>query len=109
MTKQVSFDTYAVRHLHDLLERGSSAVEKTDTPIVLYRQILEEETGSFEEVVCTLTHGHVVEQRIVSGGPVPPNFHSQHVFEISEYPVRLYEKSRERFANVVEMLEKELD
>lgn len=108
MTKQVSFDSYEVRHLHDLLERGTSAVEKTEMPIVLYRQVLEEEADSFEELVCTLTQTHVIEQRISSGGPVPPSFHSQQVFEISEYPVRLFEKSRERFARVVQLLEEEM-
>lgn len=109
MTKQVSFDSYEVRHLHDLLERGSSAVEKTEIPIVLYRQILEESAGSFEEVVCTLTQGFVIEQRISSGGPLPPHFHTQNIFEISAYPARLFEKSRERFSRVVELLEEELN
>lgn len=109
MAKQVNFDSYEVRHLYDLLERGSAAVEKTEMPIVLYRQILEEEEGSYEEVVCTLTLGYIIEQRISTGGPVPPSFHAQQVFEISEYPARLFEKSRERFTKVVKLLEKELN
>lgn len=109
MVRQVSFDSYQVRQLYDLLERGSSAVEKTEIPIVLYRQTLEEQDGSYEEIVCTLTQGYVIEQRVSSGGPVPPSFHTQQVFEISEYPSRLFAKSRERFSSVVKFLEKELD
>ena len=109
MAKQINLDSYQVRHLHDLLERGSAAVEKTEVPIILYRQVLEENDGSFEEVVCTLTQGYVVEQRISSGGPVPTHFHTQQVFELSAYPARLISKSRERFSDVVALLEQELN
>ena len=109
MAKQASFDSYQVRQLYDLLERGSTAVEKTEIPIVLYRQVLEESEGSFEEIICTLTQDYVIEQRQSSGGPLPPTIHHQQVFKISQYPKRLFQKSAERFANVIELLEDQLD
>lgn len=108
MEGQINLDSYQIRHLHDLLERGSNAVEKTENPIILYRQILEEEDGSFEEIVWSLTVGYVIEQRISSGGPIPPSLHSQDVFAINEYPGRLIKKSRKRFADIVSLLEREL-
>lgn len=108
MVRQISLDSYQARQLRELLERGSRAVEKTGTPITLYRLVLEEEDSSYEEVVCTLTRGHVIEQRIVSGGPVPPSIKSQAVFALDEYPARLIGGSRERFAQVLAMLESEL-
>ncbi len=55
MVKQISLDAWQIQHLSDLLEKGSKIVTKTNRPIVLYRQTLEEEDGSYEEIVCTLT------------------------------------------------------
>ena len=31
---------------------------------------MEEEDGSYEEIVCTLTNNYIVEQLIISGGMV---------------------------------------
>ena len=55
MVKQISLDAWQIQQLSDLLEKGSSIVAKTNRPIVLYRQTLEEEDESYEEIVCTLT------------------------------------------------------
>ena len=43
MVKQISLDAWSLQHLTDLLKKGSRIVEKTNTPIVLYRQTIEEE------------------------------------------------------------------
>ena len=51
MVKQISLDTWSIHHLTDLLKKGSVIVEKTGTPIILYRQTMEEEEGSYEEVI----------------------------------------------------------
>ena len=55
MVKQISLDSWSLQHLTDLLKEGSRVVAKTNTPIVLYRQTMEEEEDSYEEIVCTLT------------------------------------------------------
>ncbi|SVE47168.1 uncharacterized protein METZ01_LOCUS500022, partial [marine metagenome] len=52
MVKQISLDAWSLQHLTDLLKEGSRVVAKTTTPIVLYRQTMEEEDGSYEEIVC---------------------------------------------------------
>ena len=108
MVKQISLDAWQVQHLTDLLRRGSLVVAKTNSPIILYRQTLEEEDDSYEEIVCTLTKDHVVEQLVTSGGVLPPSFHEQFVFTIEEYPQRLIRKSRDRFLQIVSLLENEL-
>ena len=59
-------------------------VAKTNRPIVLYRQTLEEEDESYEEIVCTLTKGYVIEQMVTSGGILVPSFHQQFVFTIKD-------------------------
>ena len=108
MVKQISLDAWQIQHLTDLLRQGSLAVTKTNSPIILYRQTLEEEDNSYEEIVCTLTKDHVVEQLVTSGGVLPPSFHEQFVFTIEEYPEKLIRKSRDRFLQIVALLENEL-
>tara|TARA_B100001105_G_C21994889_1_gene274754 strand:- start:148 stop:435 length:288 start_codon:yes stop_codon:yes gene_type:complete len=92
----------------ELLKEGSRMVAKTNTPIVLYRQTMEEEEDSYEEIVCTLTSDYIVEQLIISGGMVVPAIRQQLVFRLDEFPDRLLRKSKDLFAETVELLEKKL-
>ncbi len=108
MVKQISLDTWQIQQLSDLLEKGSSIVAKTNKPIVLYRQTLEEEEESYEEIVCSLTKGYVIEQMVTSGGVLVPSFHQQFVFTIEEYPQELLRKSQDRFLEMIDFLEDQL-
>ncbi len=108
MVKQISLDTWSVQHLTDLLKKGSEVVEKTNIPIILYRQTMEEEDDSYEEIVCTLTNDYIIEQLIVSGGMIVPAFKQQFVFTIEEFPQRLLKKSKDLFLETVNLLEKKL-
>ena len=108
MVKQISLDTWSVQHLTDLLKKGSRIVEKTNTPIILYRQTMEEEDDSYEEIVCTLTNEYIIEQLIVSGGMIVPAFKQQFVFTMEEFPERLLKKSKDLFLETVNILEKKL-
>jgi hypothetical protein len=108
MVKQISLDAWQIQQLTDLLEKGSSIVAKTNKPIVLYRQTLEEEDESYEEIVCTLTKGYVIEQMVTSGGILVPSFHQQFVFTIKEYPQELLRKSKDRFLEMINFLEEQL-
>ena len=108
MVKQISLDAWQIQHLSDLLEKGSNIVTKTNRPIVLYRQTLEEEEESYEEIVCTLTNGYVIEQIVTSGGILVPSFQQQFVFTIAEYPQELLRKSQDRFLEMIDFLEEQL-
>ncbi len=108
MVKQISLDAWQIQHLSDLLEKGSSIVAKTNRPIILYRQTLEEEDDSYEEIVCTLTKEYVIEQMVTSGGVLAPSFHQQFVFTIEEYPQELLRKSQDRFLEMIDFLEEQL-
>ena len=109
MTKQINLDAWQIQHLLILLKLGSSVAKKTGRPIVLYRQIIEEEDGCYEELVCTLSSEYVIEQVIASGGVLAPSFGQQEVFTISEYPHILLNKSKDRFLDVTSLLEEQLD
>ena len=106
MVKQISLDAWSLQHLTDLLKKGSRIVAKTNEPIVLYRQTIEEEDGSYEEIVCTLTNDYIVEQLIISGGVIVPTINQQTVFRLDEFPERLLRKSKDLFSQTVELLEK---
>ena len=108
MVKQISLDAWQIQHLTELLRKASLVVAKTNSPIILYRQTLEEEGESYEEIVCTLTQDHIIEQMVTSGGVLPPTFHEQFVFSIDEYPEKLIRKSRDRFLQIVSLLENQL-
>ena len=107
MVKQISLDAWQIQQLSDLLGKGSNIVAKTNKPIVLYRQTLEEEDDSYEEIVCTLTKGYVIEQMVTSGGILVPSFHQQLVFTIEEYPQELLRKSKDRFLEMIDFLEEQ--
>ena len=108
MVKQISLDTWSVHHLQELLVKATNFISQTNTPIVLYRETLEEKEDVFEEIVCTLTQDHVIEQVIVSGGMVIPEIKQQLVFSTEEFPDRLLRKSKDLFLETVELLEKKL-
>jgi len=108
VVKQISLDSWQIHHLSELLKKGSLVVAKTNSPIVLYRQTLEEEDSSYEEIVCTLTKDYVIEQLVTSGGVLPPSFKQQFVFTVDEFPDRLLRKSRDLFLQTVDLLEDQL-
>lgn len=109
MVKQISLDGWQIQHLADLLKKGSMIVAKTNRPIILYRQTLEEEDDSYEEIVCTLTQDYVIEQLVTSGGILVPSFNQQIVIPIDQYPERLIRKSRDRFSEIIDLLEKQIE
>ena len=105
MVKQISLDTWSTDRLNELLKKGTNIVTQTNLPIVLYRETLEEKEGSFEELICTLNQDHVVEQVVTSGGMVIPSIKQQVVFSIDKFPDRLLRKSKDRFSQVIDLLE----
>jgi len=108
MVKQISLDAWQIQQLTELLKKGSDIVAKTNKPIVLFRQTLEEEEESYEEIVCTLTKEYVIEQMVTSGGILVPSFQQQFVFTIEEYPQELLRKSKDRFLEMVDFLSEQL-
>jgi len=109
MVKQISLDAWQLQHLEALLKKGAAIVTKTGTPIILYRQTLEEEEDSYEEIVCSLTDKHVIEQLVVSGGGIPPTFRQQMIYTLDEFPQRLIRKSKDLFLQTIELLEEQMN
>ena len=108
MVKQISLDAWQINHLAGLLRKGTRIVEQTNRPIILYRQTLEETNDNYEEIVCSLARNYVIEQLVTSGGVIIPTFHQQHIYPIEEYPEVILRKSKERFLEIIDLLEREL-
>lgn len=107
MVKQISLDAWHTGHLLELLQKGAKIAAQTGRPIVLYRQTVEREGESYEEIVATLIDGWVVEQVVVSGGMIVPSFTQQKVFPIEKYPQAL-RGSKDRFVEVINLLEEQI-
>ena len=104
VSRQIDLDAWQAHHLAKLLRDGAAAVRRTNAPAVLYRRVVEEDGGSYEEAICTLTSTHVVEQLVASGGVVPPEFREQMVYGLDEYPHVLLRKSRDVLREVIASL-----
>lgn len=107
MPKQITLDGWLLSHFQVLLKKGSSHVARTKTPIILYRNSMEEEGDSYQETVCTLTDGYVIVQVVTSGGSIPPSFQQQLVFTVEEFPSWLVKKSRDLLLSCVDLLEEQ--
>ena len=91
-----------------LLKRAQILLQRQTDQLFWFRQTLEEEDESYEEIVCTLTKGYVIEQMVTSGGILVPSFHQQFVFTIEEYPQELLRKSKDRFLEMIDFLDEQL-
>lgn len=107
MPKQITLDGWLISHFAVLLKKASSHVAKTKTPLVLYRNTLEEEEEAYQETVCTITEGYIIVQVITSGGGVVPSFQQQFVFTLDEFPNWLMRKSKDLFLQCVDTLEEQ--
>lgn len=105
MVKQINLDSWQISHLTELLQKASTISEQTGEPVMLYRQTIEEEGDSYEEIVCSIIKDYVIEQLVTSGGVIVPTFCQQRVYRISEYPNTVLAKSKERFQEIIDMLE----
>jgi hypothetical protein len=107
MPKQITLDGWLLSHFEVLLKKGSAHVARTKTPIILYRNVLEEEKESYQETICTITEGYVIIQLMTSGGGIAPSFQQQLVFTIDEFPKWLMRKSKDLFLYSVDFLEEQ--
>jgi len=108
MVKQSTLDGWLLSHFSELLKKGSLHVAKTKTPIVLYRNTMEEEGEAYQETICTLTEGYAVVQVITSGGGIVPSVQQQLVFPIGEFPDWLMRQSKDLLLQCNDFLEDKL-
>lgn len=105
MVRQINLDSWQITHLTDLLKKGVGIHRRTDRPVEIYRKSFEEKNSCYEEIVCTIIDDYILEQRVISGGPMPPQFVHQIIYNIKEYPEVLLKKNKERFLKTVATLE----
>ncbi|MXX21276.1 MAG: hypothetical protein F4W68_03805 [Cenarchaeum sp. SB0661_bin_35] len=105
MDRQLNLDSWQIVHISGLLNKGVSVYKRTNRPVEIYRKSLEESDGCYEEVICTIIDEYVLEQRVSSGGPIPPQFIYQAVCNIGDYPKILLKKNKDQFQSIVNALE----
>lgn len=105
MTRQLNLDSWQATHILDLLNKGVEIYKRTNRPIEIYRKSLEESDECYEETICTIIDGYVLEQRVTSGGPMPPQFVHQTVCAVKDYPKILLKKNKKQLRSIVETLE----
>lgn len=93
MARQLNLDSWQLNHILALLNKGVEIYNRTNEPIEIYRKSLEERDDCYEEVICTIIDGYVLEQRVASGGPMPPQFTYQSVYSVKDYPKILLKKN----------------
>ncbi len=105
MARQLNLDSWQLNHILALLNKGVDIYKRTNKPIEIYRKSLEERDDCYEEMICTIIDGYVLEQRVASGGPMPPQFTYQSVYSVKDYPKILLKRNKERLHSIVETLE----
>ena len=85
--KQVTLDDWMVERLRDKLGKAAANANRTGKPILLYRNIIEENEGAAEEEVATVSEKNAIVQVFTYGGFIPPTFQQQHIFRLDEFPI----------------------
>ncbi|MEO9321100.1 MAG: hypothetical protein ABI361_10535 [Nitrososphaera sp.] len=106
--KQVTLDSCVSSRLRDRLRKASIIASRTGTPVVLYRNTIEEVDHAAEEEIATVNEQYVVVQVITHGGFIPPNFQQQFVFTLDKFPEWIMNRSNELVARCLETLDEQI-
>src|SRR5215216_1686395 len=85
--KQVTLDDWMIERLRDKLGKAAASANRTGKPILLYRNIIEENEAAAEEEVATVSEKNAIVQVFTYGGFIPPTFQQQHIFRLDEFPM----------------------
>jgi hypothetical protein len=103
--KQVTLDDWMIERLRDKLGKAAANANRTGKPILLYRNIIEENEAAAEEEVATVSEKNAIVQVFTYGGFIPPTFQQQHVFRLDEFPMWVMKRGRNLLLQCLENLE----
>src|SRR5919109_2837942 len=92
--KQVSLDEWLIERLREKLSKAAVSASRTGKPVLLYRNIMEENEVAAEEEVATVSEKNAIVQLFTYGGFIPPTFQQQYVFMLDEFPTWVMKRSR---------------
>ena len=103
--KQVTLDEWLIERLRDKLTKAATRATRTGKPILLYRNIIEENEVAAEEEVATVIEKNAIVQVFTYGGFIPPSFQQQYVFSLDRFPLWVMKRSRNLLLQCLENLE----
>jgi hypothetical protein len=102
---QVTLDEWLIERLRQKLSKAAINASRTGKPILLYRNIVEENEAAAEEEVATVSEKNAIVQVFTYGGFIPPTFQLQYVFMLDEFPMWVMKRSRNLLLQCLENLE----
>jgi hypothetical protein len=103
--KQVSLDEWLIERLREKLSKAAVSASRTGKPVLLYRNIMEENEVAAEEEVATVSEKNVIVQVFTYGGFIPPTFQQQYIFKLDEFPMWVMKRGRNLLLECLENLE----
>ena len=103
--KQVTLDEWMIERLRDKLGKAAANADRKGKPILLYRNIIEENEAAAEEEFATVSGKNVIVQIFTYGGFIPPTFQQQHIFKLDEFPRWVMKRGRNLLLQCLENLE----
>jgi hypothetical protein len=103
--KQVTLDEWLIERLREKLGKAAVNASRTGKPVLLYRNIMDENEAAAEEEVATVNEKNAIVQVFTYGGFIPPTFQQQYVFILDEFPTWLMKRSRNLLLECLENLE----
>jgi hypothetical protein len=103
--KQVTLDEWLIDRLREKLSKAAINASRTGKPVLLYRNIIEENEVAAEEEIATVSEKNALVQVFTYGGFIPPTFQQQYVFMLDEFPVWVMKRSRNLLLQCLENLE----
>ncbi len=103
--KQVTLDDWMIERLRDKLGKAAANANRRGKPVLLYRNIIEENESAAEEEVATVSEKNAIVQVFTYGGFIPPTFQQQHIFRLDEFPMWVMKRGRNLLLQCLENLE----
>jgi hypothetical protein len=103
--KQVTLDEWLIERLREKLSKAAVSASRTCKPILLYRNIMDENEAAAEEEIATVSDKNAIVQVYTYGGFIPPTFQQQYVFMLDEFPAWVMKRGRNLLLQCLENLE----
>lgn len=92
--KEHPFEEWLTCKLRDKLKEANVIIQHSHTPLLLYRDTIEESKCAVEEEVCLLAETHVIILLYAYGGFIPSEFQRARIHTIDKFTKWIIKKDR---------------